>query len=110
MDITKWACNHLREPKTRSLASIKCSKLGRRSKGVYCHAHRLLALRVRRQEVQSSERSGEWVPIKPKLVVELRYDHVTDNRFRHGTKLVRFRPDKAPRQCTFEQIRPATTL
>jgi ATP-dependent DNA ligase len=54
----------------------------------------------------SSERSSEWEPVKPKLVVEVRYDHVTDNRFRHGTKLVRFRPDKAPRQCTFEQIRP----
>jgi ATP-dependent DNA ligase len=55
----------------------------------------------------STERSGEWEPVKPKLVVEVRYDHVTGGRFRHGTKLVRFRPDKAPRQCTFEQIEPA---
>jgi len=55
----------------------------------------------------SSERSGEWEPLKPKLVVEVRYDQVTGDRFRHGTKLVRFRPDKAPRQCTFEQIEPA---
>jgi ATP-dependent DNA ligase len=47
-------------------------------------------------------------PVKPKLVVEVRYDHVTGNRFRHGTKLVRFRPDKAPRQCTFEQLKPET--
>jgi ATP-dependent DNA ligase len=39
-------------------------------------------------------------------VVEVSYDQVTGNRFRHGTKLVRFRPDKAPRQCTFEQIAP----
>jgi ATP-dependent DNA ligase len=54
----------------------------------------------------STERSGEWEPVKPKLVVEVRYDHVTGDRFRHGTKLVRFRPDKAPRQCTFEQIAP----
>ena len=54
----------------------------------------------------STERSGEWEPLKPKLVVEVRYDHVTDNRFRHGTKLVRFRPDKAPKQCTFEQLAP----
>ncbi len=46
--------------------------------------------------------------MKPKLVVEVRYDHVTGDRFRHGTKLVRFRPDKAPRQCTFEQIAPQT--
>jgi ATP-dependent DNA ligase len=55
----------------------------------------------------STERSGEWEPVRPKLVVEVRYDHVTGDRFRHGTKLVRFRPDKAPRQCTFEQIAPA---
>jgi len=40
-------------------------------------------------------------------VVEVAYDQVTGNRFRHGTKLVRFRPDKAPRQCTFEQIAQA---
>jgi ATP-dependent DNA ligase len=55
----------------------------------------------------STERSGEWEPVRPKLVVEVRYDHVTGERFRHGTKLVRFRPDKTPRQCTFEQIAPA---
>jgi ATP-dependent DNA ligase len=54
----------------------------------------------------STERTGEWEPVKPKLVVEVRYDHVTGDRFRHGTKLVRFRPDKAPRQCTFEQLKP----
>lgn len=52
----------------------------------------------------STERTGEWVPLEPELVVEVRYDHVTGRRFRHGTKLVRFRPDKAPRQCTMEQI------
>ena len=56
----------------------------------------------------STERSGEWEPLKPKLVVEVRYDHVTGDRFRHGTKLIRWRPDKAPRQCTFEQIAPQT--
>jgi ATP-dependent DNA ligase len=56
----------------------------------------------------STERTGEWEPVKPKLVVEVRYDHVTGDRFRHGTKLVRFRPDKSPRQCTFEQIAPQT--
>jgi ATP-dependent DNA ligase len=52
----------------------------------------------------STERSGEWEPLKPKLVVEVRYDHFSGGRFRHGTNLLRFRPDKAPRQCTFEQI------
>jgi ATP-dependent DNA ligase len=56
----------------------------------------------------STERTGEWEPVKPKLVVEVRYDHVTGDRFRHGTKLVRFRPDKNPKQCTFEQIEPPT--
>ena len=54
----------------------------------------------------STERTGEWVALKPELVVEVRYDQVTGGRFRHGTRLVRWRPDKAPRQCTFEQIRP----
>jgi len=55
----------------------------------------------------STERSETWEPVKPKLVVEVAYDQVTGNRFRHGTKLVRFRPEKAPRQCTFEQIAQA---
>ena len=56
----------------------------------------------------SSERSGEWEPLRHELVVEVCHDHVTGDRFRHGTRLQRWRPDKAPRQCTFEQIeRPA---
>jgi ATP-dependent DNA ligase len=52
----------------------------------------------------STARSAEWQPLRPKLVVEVRYDHITGNRFRHGTGLVRWRPDKAPEQCTFEQL------
>lgn len=52
----------------------------------------------------SNERSTEWQPLRPELVVEVRYDHITGDRFRHGTKLMRWRPDKAPRQCTFEQM------
>ena len=52
----------------------------------------------------STERSAEWEPLKPKLVVEVAYDHLTGNRFRHGTKLLRWRPDKTPRQCTFDQL------
>jgi ATP-dependent DNA ligase len=52
----------------------------------------------------STERSADWQPLRPELVVEVRYDHVTGNRFRHGTTLVRWRKDKAPRQCTFEQL------
>ncbi|MBZ9708166.1 ATP-dependent DNA ligase [Mesorhizobium sp. ESP7-2] len=52
----------------------------------------------------STQRSGEWEPLRPELVVEVRFDHVTGDRFRHGTKLLRWRPDKAPRQCTMRQI------
>ncbi len=52
----------------------------------------------------STERSSEWVPLKPKLIAEVRYDQVTGNRFRHGTKFLRWRPDKAPAQCTFDQL------
>lgn len=52
----------------------------------------------------STEKSAEWVPLKPELVVEVQYDHFTQGRFRHGTKLMRWRPDKAPQQCTFEQV------
>jgi ATP-dependent DNA ligase len=52
----------------------------------------------------STERSTEWQPLQPKLVAEVEYDHVSGHRFRHGTRFVRWRPDKAPRQCTFEQI------
>jgi ATP-dependent DNA ligase len=55
----------------------------------------------------STERSGDWQPVRPELVVEVRYDHISGGRFRHGTRLLRWRPDKAPRQCTFEQIESA---
>jgi len=49
-----------------------------------------------------------FVPLRPERVVEVRYDHITGDRFRHGTGLMRWRPDKAPSQCTFEQLeRPA---
>jgi ATP-dependent DNA ligase len=52
----------------------------------------------------STNRSGAWEPLRPELVVEVSFDHISRNRFRHGTKLLRWRPDKAPRQCTFEQL------
>jgi ATP-dependent DNA ligase len=55
----------------------------------------------------SSERSGQWQPLRPKLVVEVRYDHFSGGRFRHGTSFLRWRPDKLPRQCTFEQVQQA---
>lgn len=52
----------------------------------------------------STERSGDWQPLRPELVAEVRYDHVTGRRFRHGTGFLRWRPDKAPEQCDFAQL------
>ena len=52
----------------------------------------------------STERSGEWEPLDPVTVVEVTYDHFTGGRFRHGTKIVRYRQDKSPRQCTLDQV------
>ena len=52
----------------------------------------------------NGERSVAFEPLAPKLVVEVSYDHVTDGRFRHGTRFLRWRPDKAPSQCTMQQI------
>src|SRR3954468_5803216 len=52
----------------------------------------------------STERSAQWQPLAPKLVVEVQYDHFTGGRFRHGTRFLRWRPDKAARQCTMEQL------
>lgn len=52
----------------------------------------------------STERTGEWKPLCPELVVEVQYDHFSGGRFRHGTKLLRWRPDKPPRQCTLDQV------
>ena len=53
----------------------------------------------------STKRSSEWQPVKPKYVVEVSYDHFTGGRFRHGTSILRWRPDKRPTQCTFEQVK-----
>jgi ATP-dependent DNA ligase len=53
----------------------------------------------------STERSSQWIPLKPKLVVEVCYDHFSGERFRHGTKLMRWRPDKAPQQCRMDQVK-----
>jgi len=53
----------------------------------------------------STERSAEWVPLKPKLVAEVCYDHFSGERFRHGTRLMRWRPDKAPEQCAMDQVK-----
>jgi ATP-dependent DNA ligase len=53
----------------------------------------------------STRRSSEWQPLKPKLVVEVCYDHFSGGRFRHGTRLLRWRPDKSPKQCTIDQVK-----
>jgi ATP-dependent DNA ligase len=53
----------------------------------------------------STERSADWQPLAPRLVVEVSYDHFTGDRFRHGARFLRWRPDKAPRQCTLAQVR-----
>jgi len=59
----------------------------------------------------STRRSSEWQPLAPKLVIEVEFDVFTGGRFRHGTKFLRWRPDKAPRQCTFDQLeRPKVSL
>jgi ATP-dependent DNA ligase len=52
----------------------------------------------------STRRSMEWEPLQPQLVVEVSYDHFTGGRFRHGTRLIRWRPDKRPDQCRIEQV------
>jgi ATP-dependent DNA ligase len=54
----------------------------------------------------STKRSAEWQRLKPKLVCEVQYDHFSGGRFRHGTKFLRWRPEKKSRQCTFEQVKP----
>ena len=48
----------------------------------------------------------EEAPLRPELVVEVRYDKLEKHRFRHGTKLIRFRPDKDAAQCTWREVRP----
>ena len=53
----------------------------------------------------TTKRSMEWQPLDPKLVVEVQFDHFTGGRFRHGTKFLRWRPEKLPRVCTMKQVR-----
>ena len=52
----------------------------------------------------STKRSGEWEPLDPKLVTEVQFDHFSGGRFRHGTRFLRWRPDKAPKDCTLKQV------
>jgi ATP-dependent DNA ligase len=48
--------------------------------------------------------NAEWFPVRPEIVVEVAFDHVTARRFRHAARLLRWRPDKPPRQCTMDQL------
>jgi ATP-dependent DNA ligase len=57
----------------------------------------------------TTKRSGEWRAVRPTYVVEVSYDHVSGDRFRHGTKIIRWRPDKKPSQCRLDQLRQAAT-
>lgn len=52
----------------------------------------------------STKRSTEWQPLDPKLVAEVQFDHFTAGRFRHGTKFLRWRPEKSPKDCTLRQM------
>jgi len=52
----------------------------------------------------ATERTGEWQPLRPELVCEVEYDYFSQGRFRHGSKFLRWRPDKSPRECTMDQV------
>jgi ATP-dependent DNA ligase len=52
----------------------------------------------------STKRSSEWTALKPELVAEVQYDHFSEGRFRHGTKFLRWRPEKTPKDCKFDQV------
>src|SRR5947199_5431409 len=54
---------------------------------------------------QGNDRSTEWESLKPELGCEVQYDHFSNGRFRHGTKFLRWRPEKSPRTCTYEQLK-----
>lgn len=54
----------------------------------------------------STERSGDWQPLRWDLIAEVKYDQVTGRRFRHATRFLRWRPDKAPEQCRMDQLVP----
>ena len=52
----------------------------------------------------SADRDLEWVTLRPELVIEVAFDHVSDGRIRHGSKILRWRDDKDPKDCRFEQL------
>ena len=52
----------------------------------------------------NNARDLEWVALRPELVVEVTFDHTSNDRIRHGTTLKRWRDDKAPADCKMEQL------
>jgi ATP-dependent DNA ligase len=54
----------------------------------------------------SAGKELDWVPVSPELVCEVRYDKLQGNRFRHGTRFLRLRPDKDPAECIWRQVEP----
>jgi len=52
----------------------------------------------------SAGKDLSWVPVKPGVVIEISYDQLTGDRFRHATRFERWRPDKDPQDCTFDQL------
>ena len=54
----------------------------------------------------ATEKTGEWSPLEPKLVIEVEFDYFSQGRFRHGSRFLRWRPDKKPKQCTMGQVDP----
>jgi ATP-dependent DNA ligase len=52
----------------------------------------------------NAKRDLSWEPVRPELVVEVRYDHLQGDRFRHATQFVRFRDDRTPESCTYAQL------
>jgi ATP-dependent DNA ligase len=52
----------------------------------------------------AADRDLQWTGLRPELVVEVTFDHVSDGRIRHGSKIIRWRDDKDPKDCTFEQL------
>ena len=52
----------------------------------------------------ANDRDLEWVELRPELVVEVTFDHTSNDRIRHGTKLSRWREDKDPSECRMEQL------
>ena len=53
----------------------------------------------------STKKTSEWEPLATKLVIEVQFDHFTGGRFRHGTRFLRWRSDKKPKQCGFDQVK-----